>query len=393
MISHQELVALLKDLESDRVERTISFTNTDKFGEAVCAFANDLPFNQLPGYLVVGANDDGTCYGLTITDQLLQNLSAIRTDGNIVPPPSMVVQKFNFPEGDLAVVEVQPHYQPPVKYKNRIWVRVGPTKRIANDADEIVLNEKRSSFASTFDTLPCLGSNLDDISTDIFKLSYLPLAISKEALEANHRNVKEQMASLKFYDLKADCPTNAGLLMFGKNPEFFLPGAYVQYVRFNGLDVSSETEYEYKFSGDLFTQMKAMEDFIKSQVAKRVQKKLGEPYYYQFPPNAMKEFLFNAVIHRLYQSNAPIKFYEYEDRIEISNSGGLYGHARENFPNKNDYRNPALAEAAKTIGYVNRFGVGVRRAIKELNENGNKEPTFNKDSPNFFEVTIYRNVI
>lgn len=42
MISHQELVALLKDLESDRVERTISFTNTDKFGEAVCAFANDL---------------------------------------------------------------------------------------------------------------------------------------------------------------------------------------------------------------------------------------------------------------------------------------------------------------------------------------------------------------
>lgn len=256
-----------------------------------------------------------------------------------------------------------------------------------------MLNEKRSSFASTFDTLPCLGSNLDDISTDIFKLSYLPLAISKEALEANHRNVKEQMASLKFYDLKADCPTNAGVLMFGKNPEFFLPGAYVQYVRFNGLDVSSETEYEYKFSGDLFTQMKAMEDFIKSQVAKRVQKKLGEPYYYQFPPNAMKEFLFNAVIHRLYQSNTPIKFYEYEDRIEISNSGGLYGQARENFPNKNDYRNPALAEAAKTIGYVNRFGVGVRRAIKELNENGNKEPTFNKDSPNFFEVTIYRNVI
>lgn len=110
-----------------------------------------------------------------------------------------------------------------------------------------MLNEKRSSFASTFDTLPCLASALDDISTDIFRISYLPLAISKEALQANHRNVKEQMASLKFYDLKADCPTNAGILMFGKNPEFFLPGAYVQYVRFSGLDVSSETEYEYKF--------------------------------------------------------------------------------------------------------------------------------------------------
>ncbi|MDZ4844853.1 MAG: ATP-binding protein [Chitinophagales bacterium] len=392
MISSAELRALLQNLESDRVERTVSVTNTDKFGEAICAFANDLPFNQLPGYLIVGAKDDGSCSGLNITDQLLQNLSAIRTDGNVVPPPSLVVQKFSFPDGELAVVEVQPHYQPPVKYKNRIWVRVGPTKRVANDADEIILNEKRSSFANTFDTLPCLESALDDISSDIFKLSYLPLAVSKEALEANHRDVKEQMASLKFYDLKADCPTNVGILMFGKNPEFFLSGAYVQYVRFMGLDVASDIEYEYKFSGDLFTQMKAMDDFIKSQVAKRVQKKLGEPYYYQFPPDSMKEFLFNAIIHRLYQSNSPIKFYEYEDRIEISNSGGLYGQARENFPNKNDYRNPALAEAAKTIGYVNRFSVGVRRAIQELKENGNKEPLFNKDNPNFFEVTIYRKV-
>lgn len=110
MISQQELVALLKDFVSDRVERTISVTNTNKFGEAVCAFANDLPFNQLPGYLVVGAKDDGTCNGLTVTDHLLQNLSAIRTDGNIVPPPSMVVQKFTFPDGELAVVEVQPNY-------------------------------------------------------------------------------------------------------------------------------------------------------------------------------------------------------------------------------------------------------------------------------------------
>lgn len=107
----------------------------------------------------------------------------------------------------------------------------------------------------------------------------------------------------------------------------------------------------------------------------------------------MKEFLFNAVIHRLYQSNAPIKFYEYEDRIEINNSGGLYGQARENFSNMNDYRNPALAEAAKTIGYVNRFSVGIRRAIQELKDNGNKEPEFNNDNPNFFEVTIYRKLL
>ena len=49
-----EIQTLLNDLENDRVERTISTTNTDKFGQAICAFANDLPNHQLPGYLFLG---------------------------------------------------------------------------------------------------------------------------------------------------------------------------------------------------------------------------------------------------------------------------------------------------------------------------------------------------
>jgi len=390
MIQVEELEKLLRETESDRVERTVSTTNTDKFGEAICAFANDLSNARKPGYLIIGANDDGSLSNLKITDQLLQNLSAIRTDGHIVPPPSMNVQKRIFPDGEVAVVQVQPHSQPPVKYKNKIWVRVGPTKRVANEADEIILNEKRSSFSKTFDTLPCRESSLSDLLVSMFKLGYLELAITAEALQANHREEKEQMASLKFYDLKSDCPTNAGILMFGKNPEFFLPGAYVQYVRFKGTDVASEFDYEYKFTGDLFTQMKVMDEFIKSQIAKRVQKKLGDQYYYQFPPDAIKELLYNAIIHRSYQSNAPIKFYEFADRIEISNPGGLYGQSVANFPATNDYRNPSLAEAAKTAGFVNRFSLGIRRAITKLKNNGSKEPSFVKDNLNYFEVTIYR---
>jgi ATP-dependent DNA helicase RecG len=390
MIQIGELEKLLSEVESDRIERTISATNTDKFGEAICAFANDLPNNGKPGYLIIGVSDDGSLCNLKVSDQLLQNLSAIRTDGNIVPPPSITVQKFSFPGGDLALVEVQPNNQPPIKYKNRIWVRVGPTKRVANEADEITLNEKRSSFARTFDTLPCRESALNDLAVNIFKLGYLELAVSPEALQANHREEKEQLASLKFFDLKAACPTYAGLLMFGKNPEFFLPGGYVQYVRFKGVDVTSEFDFEYKFSGDLFTQMKVMEEFIKSQIAKRVQKKLGDPYYYQFPPGAIKELLYNAIIHRNYQSNGPIRFYEFTDHIEISNPGGLYGQSAIKFPDTNDYRNPALAEAAKTAGFVNRFSLGIHRAIIDLKNNGSKDPEFVTDNPGYFQATVYR---
>lgn len=60
MISTDKIRALLNDIENDRVERTISTTNTDKFGQAICAFANDLPNHQQPGYLFLGVKDDGT---------------------------------------------------------------------------------------------------------------------------------------------------------------------------------------------------------------------------------------------------------------------------------------------------------------------------------------------
>jgi ATP-dependent DNA helicase RecG len=74
-----ELEALLKDMESDRVERKASVADRDRLREAICAFANDLPDHRLPGVLFVGVNDDGTCANLPITDELLRPRSDIPT--------------------------------------------------------------------------------------------------------------------------------------------------------------------------------------------------------------------------------------------------------------------------------------------------------------------------
>ena len=390
MITEDDLDKLLSDLESDRVEKTISETDKDKFGEAICSFSNDIANHQAPGYLVVGAKDDGSRSGLVVSEQLMQTLMDFRTDGRTVPPPSMTVQKLSYPDGEVAVVEVQPSFQPPVRFKGKVYIRIGPRKAYANESEERRLSEKRSSFARSFDTLPCYGSTIDDLSLDTFKLSYLPNAIDAETLVTNHRDTKEQLSSLKFYDLKADLPTNVGMLVFGKNPRFYLMGAYVQYVRFKGEDETSDFDYEHRFEGDLTTQLRVMDEFINAQIVKQVQHNLGESYQMNYPGAAIKELLYNAVIHRDYQSNAPIRFYQFSDRIEIINPGGLYGDARpENFPNVNDYRNPSLAEAAKTLGYVNTFNVGVKRALALLVKNQSPKPEFGKDQPTVFSVKIY----
>jgi len=97
---------LLTDLETDRIERTKSVDDTNKFGQAICAFANDMPNHCRPGYLLIGVNDNGVLSGLTVTDELLKNLGGIRSDGNVLPQPVMNVAKFSLEGGDVAVVEV-----------------------------------------------------------------------------------------------------------------------------------------------------------------------------------------------------------------------------------------------------------------------------------------------
>lgn len=91
MITESELRELLRDLESDRIERTTSKSDTDKFCEAICAFANDMPAHNRPAYLVLGARNDGSVAGMNVTDQLLQQLSSYGDSGQIVPLPSMPI--------------------------------------------------------------------------------------------------------------------------------------------------------------------------------------------------------------------------------------------------------------------------------------------------------------
>ena len=74
-MNNHELEQLLADIESDRSERKASASDTKKIRQAICAFANDMPNHRQPGVIFVGANDDGSCAGISITDDLLLNLA------------------------------------------------------------------------------------------------------------------------------------------------------------------------------------------------------------------------------------------------------------------------------------------------------------------------------
>ena len=392
MLTTDQLLALLGDHESDSVEFTTSTKNTDKFCEAICAFANDFSNRRQPGYLLVGANDAGTASGLTVTDQLLRRLADLRSNVNLEPLPAMTVEKYTLPDGEIAVVGVLPSDLPPVRYKGRVWIRIGPSRRQANQQEERILVEKRAALQKPFDIRPCHGCTLDDLVVDLFWVSYLPAAVDRAVIAENQRSVREQMASLRLYDLAADCPTNAAALLFAKDPLRWIAGAYVQFVRWSGTTMADDPISAKSFSGELLTVLREVASFVELRTESYpvAETPFRERPEIDYPPVAVREILMNAIMHRSYESNAPVRFYWYEDRIDIQSPGGLYGMASpENFPRQTDYRNPVIAEAMATLGYVNHFGRGVIRAQDALRRNGNPEAEFTFD-PSHVLATIWR---
>jgi ATP-dependent DNA helicase RecG len=395
MITVEKVKALLADMESDLIERTTSIRE-DKLGPLVCALSNDFPNHRHEGYILLGVHDNGQLAGMVWTDKELQTIGSVKTNGNILPQPSMVVSPvFKFAEGEIIVVTVNPSQYPPVRFDGRCWIRIGPRRGKATIEEEKMLAERRAFHAKTYDLNPALGAGLKDINIEQFKSVYLPNAIDQETLKENGRNIEDQLASLRFYDSVMQCPTNAGILLFGINPEFYLPGAYIQYVRFEGEEMISEVAFEKKFSGALLTKLGSIDDFIKNNIIKeRPVKKdsFQEVTLRNYAYWALRELVMNAIMHRNYDSNAPIYIYEFSNRIEIQNPGGLFGDVNaENFPNTSDYRNIVLAESMKVLGYVNRFNYGVKRAKEELVKNGNGEPVFDLSLITKFKVTIHIN--
>ncbi len=163
-------------------------------------------------------------------------------------------------------------------------------------------------------------------------------------------------------------------------------------MHFAGEDTGSEILNERQMRGSLCSILPKLESFVKDAIVTSRPmpvSMLREQIVFNYPELALRELLMNACMHRDYQSNMPIRIYQFSNRIEILNAGGLYGEARpENFPTVNDYRNPIIAEAMRGMKYVNMFNRGIQRVKNMLRENGNPDPIFNVGKVTAFEVTI-----
>lgn len=318
----------------------------------------------------------------------------MKTEGNIVPPPSMTVEKRILRGKEIAVVKVEPSDSPPVRYKGTVRIRIGSRRGIANVQDERILNEKRRHRDAPFDIHPIPKTSLSDLNLIQFEREYLVQAFDPQILEANKRTLEEQLAATKMIDsIDEALATVLGILVLGNTPQDFLPGAYVQFLRIDGVTLADEITDSEDIRGSISDQIRRLDDKLiaHNRVAVDILSGPVEKRTVLYPIEALQQITRNAIMHRTYEgTNAPVHVTWFNNRIEVLSPGGTYGAINvENFgqPGVIDYRNPNLAEAMRTLGYVQHFGMGIYIARNLLQELGHPELEF-EILDNFVRATI-----
>lgn len=230
-----------------------------------------------------------------------------------------------------------------------------------------------------FDQRPAPDASVKELNIEYFESHYLPQAVAQEVLDDNRRSLDQQLQSLRL--LVGAVPTWGALLGLGQDPQGWIPGAYVQFLRIDGTEITDPIRSQKVLTGRLGDVLRQLDELLRLNVSIRTEVAAGslEGRLPDYPVAALQQLVRNALMHRNYEStNAPVQVYWYSDRVEIQNPGGLYGQVTpDNFGSGTvDYRNPLVAEIMHHLGFAQRFGMGIPLARRELTQNGNPEPDF-----------------
>ncbi len=395
MDSH-ELAELLRT-ESDRVEWKESAKNADDVFQPVCALANDLGGSGEVGFVLFGVKKDGSVVGVDTRgrrlDDLQQQLANRLTSTALYPTPAFDLQAVETAGQTVVVLRVWPYPVPPVVTVNSIaWVRKGTTTRRATEADLLRLRERRPEASRPFDTRPLREATLEDLESDELRSLYQAERGADEDSATypgwedwltTRRGLGQMIAGIWR-------PTAAAVLLHGKSPQDWLPGAVVEFVRYAGRDVDSPVIARRTATGTLSGQLEILWAQIEAHVDEIpvAGEGIREGFAPRYPLEALKELARNLVQHRMYEgTNAPGRVEWYDDRIEFSNPGGPFGRASEGvFGEHSDYRNPSVTKGLVELGYVQQLGRGIRRVRLQLERLGC--PPLEVTTDGFTRVTV-----
>ncbi len=186
--------------------------------------------------------------------------------------------------------------------------------------------------------------------------------------------------------------------MFAEHPEKFIPGSYIELIRFNTKEAEASDDFiEKTFTGPIWKQVQDALDYINTNVIEekvvKLQGQAESERFFNYPYNALEEALVNAVFHKSYREQEPVEIRIYVDSIQILNYPGLakwinLERFAEGRIKGRKYRNRRIGELFKEIDLSEKKGTGIPKILRELKKKGSPGPEFDMDDDRTYLNTI-----
>lgn len=378
MLTAEEIKSLAKSGEGYNVDFNVRIpSKIREITTEICAFAN-----SEGGYLLLGIDNHGKIHGLEIDNNTRSKIQ----DGirDISPNIQIPMYPVDVDGKTVWVLDVPSGKNKPYVISGAIYLREGANSQKLTTAEEI-----RSFFQTSnriyFDTIPCSRFDMNrDLDEDNFN------HFRHESNITGNVTTNQILNNLQVFD-ESGVAKNGGVLFFGKEPERIFPHAVIHCVLFKGTTKVNIIDDKF-YGGTLYNQYKQAEAWIKDKLkVSYIMEGMGpRKEIWEIPLPVFKESIINALSHRDYYEQGAVTMVEiYDDRVEISNPGGLLPAVRKEFGTRSMSRNPLIFGLFTRMNLVEQVASGIPRMRDEMKEAGLPEPVFTADG-GFFTVTFQR---
>ncbi|MBC7251555.1 MAG: putative DNA binding domain-containing protein [Anaerolineae bacterium] len=357
--------------------------DTDALAEVLVAFANGDG-----GTVLIGVSAQGEVNGSLLDEDVEGVLRGALSQCR--PPVRTEWRQVDTPQGPVITLEVPRSTELHTLADGRVLIRSGARNRPLGGEEVRHLAATKSS--GDFELEVVAGATRADFDDDVIA-EYIAKREEKQRRPIT-RPVEELLVEIGATTEDGD-PTVAGILLFGRNPQGFIPQSGLVFVRFEGTEARGPGglpgySRREEISGPLSRLIEAAWQVIWEEMrVGAVVKGLVREETSEYPPFAVREALVNAVCHRDYRlSGRRIEVRMFDDRLEVISPGGLPGYITlDNIVEEHFSRNPRIVAGLFQWGFIEELGLGIDRMIEEMLQAGHPAPTF-RATPYSFTVSL-----
>jgi ATP-dependent DNA helicase RecG len=395
-ISRTELLEIIHNGENSGVEFKRDVIQNHELAQELVAFSN---FEG--GIVLLGVEDDGSISGITRsnTEEFVMNACRDKIRPALIPFYE-VVKNFE-PGKDVAVVRVSRGFDVHTRWHNNrnvYYIRVGTQSREPTPEELARLFQQRGAVRA--ELRPVSGAAFADL--DLRRLKNYFVHVRQQDIPAQDDNTAWTTLLFNTEIMVEDGITISGVLLFGRNPNRFLPQAGIDAAAFSGSNKDYAAQERGLLRGPMTPLLNDANEiveaglveqalaFVKRNIAVTGQLEEGgarREEIYAYPIEAIREAIVNALVHRDYLlSSTDIELSIYDDRLEIVSPGRLPNGITpaRMLTGCRAARNQLIKDVMRDYRYLEHSGMGVpRKIVRCMKEYNNTEPVLVEDGERF----------